>query len=106
MRILVITQYFWPENFRINDLCLELKNRGHIVTILTGKPNYPNGKFFEGYSFFNRSIEYWENIQIYRSKILPRKNGIGVNLFINYLSFTFFSCLKIFTIKNKFDKNL
>jgi len=104
MRILVITQYFWPENFRINDLCLELKNRGHIVTILTGKPNYPNGKFFEGYSFFNRSIEYWENIQIYRSKILPRKNGIGVNLFINYLSFTFFSCLKIFTIKNKFDK--
>jgi glycosyltransferase involved in cell wall biosynthesis len=104
MRILVITQYFWPENFRVNDLCLELKNRGHMLTILTGKPNYPNGIFFDGYSFFNKNFEYWENIQIYRSKIIPRKNGNGINLFINYLSFTFFSCLKIFSIKDKFDK--
>jgi glycosyltransferase involved in cell wall biosynthesis len=104
MRILVITQYFWPENFRVNDLCLELKNRGHKLTILTGKPNYPNGIFFDGYSFFNKNFEYWENIQIYRSKIIPRKNGNGINLFINYLSFTFFSCLKIFSIKDKFDK--
>lgn len=49
-RILVITQYFYPENFRINDLVLELKNRGHEITVLTGLPNYPKGEYFEGYS--------------------------------------------------------
>jgi glycosyltransferase involved in cell wall biosynthesis len=104
MRILIISQYFWPENFRINDLTLELKNRGHIITVLTGKPNYPKGTFFNGYSFFNKSFEFWEGIKIYRAKILPRRNGNGINLFINYLSFTFFSCLKIFSIKGNFDK--
>ena len=51
MRILVITQYFWPEYFRINDLVLGLKERGHEVIVLTGKPNYPKGKFFEGFTF-------------------------------------------------------
>jgi glycosyltransferase involved in cell wall biosynthesis len=104
MRILVITQYFWPENFRVNDLCLELKNRGHEVSILTGKPNYPNGIFFNGYSLFSRRTDYWNDLKIYRVPLLPRGNGSGVNLFFNYLSFTFFSCLRILFIKDKFDK--
>jgi hypothetical protein len=56
MRILIISQYFWPENFRINDLCLALKERGHEVAILTGKPNYPKGSFYEGYDFFSKRI--------------------------------------------------
>ena len=86
MRILIISQYFWPENFRINDLTLELKNRGHIITVLNGKPNYPKGTFFDGYSFFNKSFEFWEGIKIYRAKIIPRRNGNG----INYLTFKFF----------------
>ncbi|MDC3312286.1 glycosyltransferase WbuB, partial [Alphaproteobacteria bacterium] len=43
MRILIITQYFWPENFRINDLATELAKRGHQITVLTGYPNYPEG---------------------------------------------------------------
>ena len=46
MRILVVTQYFWPENFRINDLCINLATRGHDITVLTGKPNYPSGEIF------------------------------------------------------------
>ena len=50
MKILIISQYFYPENFRINDLAVELKKRGHIITILTGLPNYPKGEYFEGYS--------------------------------------------------------
>ena len=45
MRILIVTQYFWPENFRINDLAVGLKEKGHTVTVLTGIPNYPEGKF-------------------------------------------------------------
>ena len=48
--ILVVTQYFYPEQFRINDLVLEMKNRGYEVTVLTGLPNYPKGEYFKGYS--------------------------------------------------------
>ena len=50
MKILVVSQYFWPENFRINDLCVELQERGHQVTVLTGAPNYPEGKVFSEFS--------------------------------------------------------
>jgi glycosyltransferase involved in cell wall biosynthesis len=104
MRILIISQYFWPENFRINDLCLNLKERGHSVTVLTGKPNYPKGRFYDGYNYFNKNIEVWEEINIIRSFIIPRKNASSFNLIINYLSFLFSSCIKIFTINKKFDK--
>ena len=58
MKILIVTQNFYPENFKINDLCLELTKRGHELTILTGKPNYPKGKFYEGYTFFSKHNEY------------------------------------------------
>ncbi|MBA3013398.1 MAG: glycosyltransferase family 4 protein, partial [Desulfobulbaceae bacterium] len=47
MRILIVSQYFWPENFRVNDLTQELVSRGHSVTVLTGIPNYPTGKVFD-----------------------------------------------------------
>ena len=43
MKILVISQYFYPENLRINDLVFSLKKRGHDIEVLTGKPNYPSG---------------------------------------------------------------
>ena len=64
MRILIITQYFWPENFRVNDLCLELQSRGHEITVITGLPNYPNGKFMMGYTFFNNKTEIWNKIKV------------------------------------------
>ena len=59
MKILIISQYFYPENFRINDLAVELKKRGHIITILTGLPNYPKGEYFEGYSNKKNNDEIW-----------------------------------------------
>lgn len=49
MKILVVSQNFYPEQFRINDICVELVNRGHEVTVLTGLPNYPQGKIYAGY---------------------------------------------------------
>ncbi len=104
MRILVISQYFFPENFRINDVCLGLKDLGHEVVVLTGKPNYPNGKFFNGYTFFNNKIENYKGIKIYRSPLFPRGNGSGYRLFINYISFVFFGFIKLLFIKEKFDK--
>lgn len=104
MRILIVTQYFWPENFKINDIALALKERGHEVLILTGKPNYPNGKFSKGYTFFNKRIEFWNGIIIYRSPIIPRGKGKGIQLFVNYISFSIFASIKLLFIKNKFDK--
>ena len=103
MRILIISQYFWPENFRVNDLCLELQNRGHEITVITGLPNYPNGSFMMGYTFFNNKIEIWNKIKVIRTKLFPRRNGSGIFLFINYLSFAIFSTIKIIFLKDKFD---
>ena len=81
MKILIVTQYFYPENFRINDVALGLKERGHEVAILTGKPNYPSGNYFEGYSWFLKKSEIWNGIKIYRTNLLLRGNGNAVNLF-------------------------
>ena len=104
MRILVISQYFYPENFRINDICIGLKEQGHSVSVLTAKPNYPKGKFFTGYSFFGNSIDEYRGIKVYRSPIIPRGNASGLNLFLNYISFVIFGFFKLFFIKEKFDK--
>lgn len=103
MKILIITQYFWPESFKINDLALGLKERGHDISVLTAIPNYPKGVFFDNYSFWKNNEEEWNGIKIYRSKIFSRGNG-GIRLMLNYISFVFFCSLKIFFIKEKFDK--
>ena len=55
-KVLVVTHYFWPENFKINSICHELIKRGYDVSVLTGKPNYPVGSFYRGYNFFNKNI--------------------------------------------------
>ena len=104
MRILVISQYFWPENFRVNDLCLELQDRGHEVSVLTGKPNYPNGEFYDGYTFFNRKSEIWNGINIYRAELIVRKKGTTYNLILNYMSFALSSSIRLLFIKKKFDR--
>ncbi len=104
MRILILTQYFWPESFRINDIVLSLKERGHEVTVFTGKPNYPKGFFSEGYTFFNKRVEYWNDIKVYRAPIIPRGKGKGIQLFVNYISFAIFASFRLLFIRNKFDK--
>ncbi len=104
MRILIISQYFYPENFRINDLCSGLQENGHNITVLTGKPNYPNGKFYKGYNFFNKRTETINGIKVYRSSLIPRGSGTGFRLFINYISFVLFGFFKLFFIQGKFDK--
>jgi glycosyltransferase involved in cell wall biosynthesis len=106
MKILVVTQYFWPENFRINDLVLGLKEKGHYVEVLTGKPNYPTGKFFDGYTFFANRTEYWNGIKVNRAPLIPRGNSNGIKLMFNYLSFATFATLRSFSLKGDFDKIL
>jgi len=103
MKLLIISQYFWPENFRINDLTIGLQERGHEVHVLTGKPNYPKGNFYNGYSFFKNGNEVWNGVKIIRSNLLPRGNGSGMKLMMNYLSFAFFSSIKVLFHKEKYD---
>jgi colanic acid biosynthesis glycosyl transferase WcaI len=91
MKILIISQYFWPELFRINDLAEELVKRGHQVTVLTGKPNYPEGRFFPGYRFLNRNREFYGAIEVIRAPLIPRGKNNKFCLLLNYLSFVVFA---------------
>ncbi|MFC4209919.1 glycosyltransferase family 4 protein [Pedobacter lithocola] len=106
MKILIVTQYFWPESFRINDIALALVERGHEVEILTGKPNYPQGKFYKNYSFLSKSTEFWNDIKIHRVNLISRGKSGGLRLMMNYLSFAIFASFKAFFIKGNFDKIL
>lgn len=81
--ILVVSQYFYPETFRINDMASEWVKRGYKVTVLTGIPNYPMGKFFEGYGLTHRRRETWNGIDIIRIPLIPR--GSSSNKLVNSL---------------------
>ncbi len=106
MKILIVTQYFWPESFKINDLSLELKNRGHEITVYTGLPNYPSGTFFKGYSILHGPYqENYNGIKIIRSPLIPRGNNRGILLVLNYLSFCLLAtALAPFLIRGQYDK--
>lgn len=88
MKILVLSQYFWPESFIINDIVRTLDEQGHEVVVSTGKPNYPDGKIFDGYSAKGTQYErYLGNIDVLRVPLWPRGEGGAKNLMLNYLSF-------------------
>lgn len=77
MKILVFSQYFYPENFRINALCQELVRRGHAVTVVTGYPQYPLGRLYDGYGFDIPYETSWNGVTIHRVKVHPRGKGLA-----------------------------
>jgi glycosyltransferase involved in cell wall biosynthesis len=88
MKILVLSQYFWPESFIINDLVKSLSSQGHTVKVLTGKPNYPDGVVFNGYSASGYQEERYESsVSVCRAPLRPRGTSGAKNLLLNYLSF-------------------
>ena len=94
MKLLVISQYFWPENFIISDFVRKLAERGHEVVVATGKPNYPDGQVFPGYSAGGVARErFAHKVDVVRVPIWPRGRGGAANLTMNYLSFVFFGLL-------------
>jgi glycosyltransferase involved in cell wall biosynthesis len=93
MKVLIVTQYFWPEVFGINDLAIGLKERGHAVTVLTGMPNYPSGRFFPGYGFFSPGQETYKGISVLRVPLFPRGQGRRWRLALNFFSFALFASL-------------
>ncbi len=86
MRTLIVSQYFWPESFRINDVAKTLVEKGIEVEVLTCKPNYPSGKTLLGYPAWNCQQEIHEGAQIHRIPFFPRGNSAWC-LGLNYLSF-------------------
>ncbi len=104
MNLLIVSQYFWPENFRINDLAAGLVERGHEVSVLTGIPNYPQGRFFAGYGYFKRHREIYKGVRIIRVPLIARGNGNGKRLALNYLSFAVIASIcSPFFCNGKFD---
>lgn len=84
--ILVVSQYFYPESFRINDICTEWVKRGYEVTVVTGIPNYPQGEFYEGYGWFKKRKEKWNGINIIRLPLVARGHS-SIGMALNYFSF-------------------
>jgi glycosyltransferase involved in cell wall biosynthesis len=87
MRVLVVSQYFSPEVFRINEVVQSLVVKGAVVDVLTGNPNYPEGKIFAGYSAWGGKTEQVLGAAVYRVPIFPRGERGALRLALNYLSF-------------------
>lgn len=86
MRILIFSQYYWPESFRINAVARTLIEKGIEVEVLTGKPNYPRGEIFPGYWAWGNQREIHDGITIHRIPLIARGRG-AIRLALNYLSF-------------------
>jgi len=88
MKILLVTQYYWPETFIIDGLVNKLVKQGNQVVVLTGKPNYPSGNIFPGYQAADIQTEVLgDGVEVMRVPLRPRGAGGAKNLFLNYLSF-------------------
>ncbi|HYN08268.1 MAG TPA: glycosyltransferase family 4 protein [Vicinamibacterales bacterium] len=104
MRILLLTQYFWPESFRINDLVLAWRQAGHDVIVLTGLPNYPAGRLYPGYSFRGPYREDFSGTPVRRLPIVLRGPRRGIQLALNYLSFICSAMvLGPFVVRERYD---
>jgi glycosyltransferase involved in cell wall biosynthesis len=102
MKILVVCQYYYPEPFRIYDICETLVKKGHDVTVLTGLPNYPEGRILKEYRFGKKRNEVINGVKVIRSFEIGRGNG-KIKLFLNYISFALSASLKTLFMKEKFD---
>ena len=106
MKILILSQYFWPENFTVNQLAITLKNQGNEVVVATGKPNYPDGNIYNGYKAWGSCKEIFANdIEVVRIPTYPRSTGGAINLIINYIVFVFCGVIyfPFLLRKHKFD---
>ncbi|MBR5540016.1 MAG: glycosyltransferase family 4 protein [Clostridia bacterium] len=102
MKILVVCQYYYPEPFRITDICEELVGLGHDVTVVTGTPNYPMGDIYPGYEHNAHRDESINGVTVHRCPIHPRKTG-PIHRLWNYYSFSFASTRYIKRLDASFD---
>ena len=102
MKILVVCQYYYPEPFRIPDICEELVKRGHKVTVVTGTPNYPMGEIYKGYEHGQKKDEEINGVIVHRCFTIGRKGGTAKR-FLNYYSYAISSSLHTLFSKEEFD---
>ncbi|MFO0862167.1 MAG: glycosyltransferase family 4 protein [Candidatus Saccharibacteria bacterium] len=104
-KILIICQHFWPEGFRVNDICDYFVENNYEIEVLCGIPNYPKGKFFDGYSYFKNRRQVHHNAIIHRTFEIPRGNNTNIKIFLNYISFPLASLFHIPRLLTKrYDK--
>lgn len=102
MKILVVCQYYYPEPFRISDICEALAEKGHDVTVVTGTPNYPEGEIYKGYEKGNRAEEVIKGVKVHRCRQIPRKKG-PIYRFLNYYSYAVSSRHYVVKMQEDFD---
>lgn len=94
-RFLIVGQHFWPESFRVNDIADYFVEQGMDVDVLCGLPNYPKGEFMDGYGYFRKRHENHNGIRIDRVLEIKRGKNSSLRIFLNYVSFPFFSIFHI-----------
>lgn len=102
-RILVVTQHFWPENFRINDIVEGFLQDGLEVDVLCGLPNYPKGEWFDGYGPQGPWEEHYGSAQVFRAKEWPRKGNTSLNIFLNYVSWPLYAAAALNRLPGGYD---
>ena len=86
-KVLFVCQYFYPETFRGNDVAFHLSDQGHEVHVVTGIPNYPEGKFYQGYGLFKKRHEVVRSVKVTRLPIIPRGKNNKILLLLNYFTY-------------------
>lgn len=100
-RILVVSQHYYPENFRVTDLCEAFVEDGFEVDVLCGLPNYPHGEWFEGYSLRGPMRETRRGVEIFRTKEIRRKNNTSLRIFLNYISYPLTAVFRLFSLRER-----
>lgn len=93
MKVLILSQHYWPETFRITEIAASLRQAGCEVSVLTGQPNYPDGVVFDGYRATSLGKQLHDGTSIYRVPLVPRGRASTLRLVANYLSFLAAACL-------------
>ena len=105
MKLCIFTNHFFPEDFKVNDIAFDLQKKDFDITVITAIPDYPKGKFYDGYSLFKKRKEVVNGVNVIRLPIIPRGKGGAIRLALNYISY--FVCATIFTFfhsfKNQYD---
>ena len=102
-RLLVVTQHFYPENFRINDIVQGFLADGIAVDVLCGLPNYPKGEWFDGYGKDGPFYEEWNGARVFRCREIPRTGNTSVRIFLNYVSWPVYAALVLHRLKGPYD---
>ena len=102
MKILIVSQYYYPEQFQINEIAPALVTRGHEVTVLTGLPNYPKGEIYDDYRNGEHRDEIIEGVHVIRCRLHPRKHG-PLHLLMNYISFSQNACKTVRKLEENYD---